>query len=47
MEIARHGCNGKYFENLRSARHSSVAGDPLQRNELAELSGRMLRRFEI
>jgi NAD(P)-dependent dehydrogenase (short-subunit alcohol dehydrogenase family) len=47
MEIARGGCNGEYFENLRPARHSSVAGDPLARKELAELTGRMLRRFKI
>jgi NAD(P)-dependent dehydrogenase (short-subunit alcohol dehydrogenase family) len=45
MEIARGGCNGEYFENLRPARYSSVAGDPGARKELAELTGMMLRRF--
>ena len=45
MEIARGGCNGEYFENLRPARHSSVAGDPWARKELAELTGMMLKRF--
>lgn len=45
MEIARGGCNGEYFENLRPARYSSVAGDPGARQELAELTGRMLKRF--
>jgi len=47
MEIARGGCNGEYFENLRPARCSSVAGDATIRQELAELTGEMLSRFEI
>lgn len=45
IEIARGGCNGEYFENLRPARHSSVAGDRGARKELAELTGMMLKRF--
>ena len=47
MEIARGGDNGEYFENLRPARHSPVAGDPGARMDLAGLTGRMLSRFEI
>ena len=47
MEIARNDWNGMYFENLRPARHSSVAGDPGVRMELAELTGRMLSRFGL
>ena len=42
---ARGGSNGEYFENLRSVCYSSVAGDPLERNKPAELTGRMLIRF--
>lgn len=45
MEIARNGWNGEYFENLRPARCSPVAGDAAARLELAELTGEMLRRF--
>jgi hypothetical protein len=45
MEIARRGYNGEYFENVRPARCSSVAGDPLQRKEFTGLTGRMLERF--
>ncbi|MBN2594141.1 MAG: hypothetical protein JXA81_11590 [Sedimentisphaerales bacterium] len=41
------GDNGEYFENLRPARHSPVAGDPGARMDLAGLTGRMLSRFEI
>jgi NAD(P)-dependent dehydrogenase (short-subunit alcohol dehydrogenase family) len=44
MEIARNDSNGEYFENLRPARHSSVADDPVARQELAELTYGMLRR---
>ncbi len=44
-EIARNNYNGKYFENLRPARYSSVAGDAAARRELAGLTGEMLRRF--
>ncbi|NTU53214.1 MAG: SDR family NAD(P)-dependent oxidoreductase [Chlorobiaceae bacterium] len=47
MEIARNGWNGEYFENLRPARYSSVAGDAVARNELVELTGEMLRRFGL
>lgn len=47
MEIARGGYNGEYFENLRPARCSSVAGNPVVRKELAELTGRMLSRFRF
>lgn len=47
MAIARNGWNGKYFENLRPARHSSVAGDPGARKELMELTGMMLSRFRF
>lgn len=46
MEIALGDHNGEYFENLRPASYSSAVGDPLQRNELAELTDRMLKRFE-
>jgi NAD(P)-dependent dehydrogenase (short-subunit alcohol dehydrogenase family) len=45
MEIANGCCNGEYFENVRPARYSPVAGDPFQRKELAELTGKMLERF--
>jgi NAD(P)-dependent dehydrogenase (short-subunit alcohol dehydrogenase family) len=45
MEIARKGWNGEYFENLRPTRHSSVADDPVARQELAALTSEMLRRF--
>jgi NAD(P)-dependent dehydrogenase (short-subunit alcohol dehydrogenase family) len=45
MEIARSGWNGEYFENLRPARCSPVAGDAAARLELAALTGEMLRRF--
>ncbi|RXK81069.1 SDR family NAD(P)-dependent oxidoreductase [Chlorobaculum sp. 24CR] len=45
MEIARNGWNGEYFENLRPARCSPVAGDAAARRELTELTGEMLRRF--
>lgn len=44
-EIARNGWNGEYFENLRPARYSPVAGDVAARRELRELTGEMLRRF--
>lgn len=45
MEIARNGWNGEYFENLRPARYSPVAGDAVARQELMKLTGQMLRRF--
>jgi NAD(P)-dependent dehydrogenase (short-subunit alcohol dehydrogenase family) len=45
MEIARNGSNGEYFENARPARRSSVADDPVARQELRELTGELLRRF--
>ncbi len=45
MEIAKGGYNGEYFENLKPAICSLIAEDPLQRKELAELTGRMLQRY--
>jgi NAD(P)-dependent dehydrogenase (short-subunit alcohol dehydrogenase family) len=45
MEIARHGWNGEYFENLHPAHYSPVVDDPVARRELAALTGEMLRRF--
>ncbi len=45
LEIARNGWNGEYFESLRPARCSPVAGDAAARRELSELTGEMLRRF--
>lgn len=45
MEIARNGWNGEYFENARPTICSSVAQDPVARQELRELTGEMLRRF--
>ncbi len=44
MTIEKQACNGEYFENLRPARCSPVAMDPLQRKELAELTENMLQR---
>jgi hypothetical protein len=36
MEIARHGWNGEYFENLRPVPCSSIAKDSAARQELCE-----------
>lgn len=47
IEIAKNGWNGEYFENLRPARHSPVAGDPGAGKKLAELTGMMLKRLEF
>jgi len=46
MAIAKHNHNGEYFENSRPAICSSVARDPVARQELRELTDEMLRRFE-
>jgi len=46
MAISRNNWNGEYFEDARSAICSLVARDPVARQELAELTGAMLRRFE-
>lgn len=46
-EIARRGWNGEYFENARPERCSSVAQDPVARQELRELTAEMLRRFRF
>lgn len=45
MQIARNDYNGEYFENARPTTCSSVARDPVARQELRELTGEMLRRF--
>ncbi|ACF10737.1 short-chain dehydrogenase/reductase SDR [Chlorobaculum parvum NCIB 8327] len=45
MEIARNDYNGEYFENARPAICSSVAQEPVARQELRELTGEMLSRF--
>lgn len=47
MEIARNDYNGEYFENARPAICSSVAQDPVARQELRELTGEMLSRFRL
>ena len=47
MEIARGDCNGEYFENLKPATCSMIAKAPLQRKQLAELTGRMLHRYSF
>lgn len=39
LAVAACGAEGR--------RYGAVAGDPLQRNELAELTGELLRRFKI
>lgn len=45
VEIEKNSWNGEYFEDARPASYSSVAGDPVARRELCELTGRMLSRF--